>query len=261
MGLSVGLGLAVPNLSQPGIFLAATQIQSQDEESEVHIAPQDDCLAKMGDWSEPEKWAWRQICARERIDFDQRYGKPKNVDDLANDQRRILSAQFLRQILEDPRFQRYTRTAAVDIAGAYLPTLQVGNASIGALSLVDCKIGGDLYIKSVTVLRSIIISGSKIGDVSLQRIQGGNINFNASIMGDVQTQQLRITRLSFVGGSSKRLLCEFRVSVISLRSFLAGRWKRLSWMMSKATDFLLDLLRRDLSTSTTISIPACSFSA
>lgn len=222
MGLSVGLGLAVPNLSQPGIFLAATQIQSQDEESEVHIAPQDDCLAKMGDWSEPEKWAWRQICARERIDFDQRYGKPKNVDDLANDQRRILSAQFLRQILEDPRFQPYTQTAAVDIAGAYLPTLQVGNASIGALSLVDCKIGGDLYIKSVTVLRSIIISGSKIGDVSLQRIQGGNINFNASIMGDVQTQQLRITRLSFVGGQFKTLAV--RISRFSDQlAILSGR--------------------------------------
>ena len=93
------------------------QSQSQDDDPDVHLPPHDDCLAKMGNWSEPEKWAWRQICAREPIDFNKLYGKPENVDDIANDKRRVLSAQFLRQILEEPRFQPYTQTAAVDVVG------------------------------------------------------------------------------------------------------------------------------------------------
>jgi hypothetical protein len=197
-GLSISLSLAAPNASQSGGFLAADQSQSQDDDS-VHIPPQDDCLAKMGNWSEPEKWAWRQICARERIDFDKFYGKPKDVDDIANDGRRVLSAQFLRQILEDPRFQPYTQTAAVNIVGAFLPTVQIGNASVGFFSIINCKIGGDIDLYSITILRSIIITGSKVGDVSLRLIQGGNINFNTSIMGEVRIQQLSITRLSFVG--------------------------------------------------------------
>ena len=37
-----------------------------------------------------------------------------------------------------------------------------------------------------------------MGDVSLRRIEGGNIDFNASTIGEISIQQLRITRLSFV---------------------------------------------------------------
>jgi hypothetical protein len=198
-GLAISLGLAAPNISQGGDLPAVDQSQSQDD-SEVHIPPQEDCLTKMGNWSEPEKWAWRQICARERIDFDKLYGKPKDVDDIASDGRRVLSAQFLRQIFEQPVFQPYTQTAAVEIVGAFLPTVQIGNASVGFFSISNSKIGGDIDLDSITILRSILITGSKVGDVNLRRIQGGNINFNASILGDVSIQQLRITRLSFVTG-------------------------------------------------------------
>jgi hypothetical protein len=233
IGLGASLGLPALGASQNGGVLLADQSQSQDDDF-VHIPPQDDCLAKMGNWSEPEKWAWRQICSRERIDFDKLYGKQKNIDDLANDGRRVLSAQFLRQIFEDPRFQPYTQTAAVSIVGAFLPSVQIGNASVGFLSIVSSKIGGEIYLNSITILRSIIISESKVGDVDLRLIQGGNINFNASTLGDVRVQQLNITRLSFVGGQLTSLAV--RISRLS---------QQLAILYGTAQAIILDDVKSD----------------
>jgi hypothetical protein len=197
IGLGTGRGLAAPDDSQTQNSPTVNQSQSQDYGSDVHIPPQEDCLDKIGDWSEPEKWAWQQICARENVDFDKRYGKLKDLDDLAGDKRRELSAQFLRQILEEPRFQPYTQNAAVAIVGAFLQTVQVSNASIGFFSITNCKIGGDIDFDNVTILRSILVVGSKVGKVVLNQVEGGNINFNTSAMGEVSAQQLRLTRLSF----------------------------------------------------------------
>ena len=194
--LGIGLSLVAANGSPTGGVLA---------DDSVHIPPQDDCLAKMGNWSEPEKWAWQQICSRERIDFDTLYGKPRDIDDIANDGHRLLSAKFFRQILEDPRFEPYTKSAAVDIVGAFLPSLQVGNASVGFLRLTNCKIGGEIDLYSVTILIRIYFSEATLGNVNLRLIHGGNINFNTSTMNDVRIQQLSITRLSFVGGRFKSL--------------------------------------------------------
>jgi hypothetical protein len=198
IALGLGHGLAATDASQTQTSPTTNQNQSQDDDSDVHIPPQPDCLAKIGNWSEPEKWAWQQICARERVDFDKRYGKPKKIDDLASDERRALSAQFLRQILEEPTFQPYTQNAAVAIVGAFLPAVQIGNASIGYFSLTGCKVGGDIELNNITILRSILVVGSDIGDVFLNHVQGGNINFSSSTMGEVSAQQLSITRLSFV---------------------------------------------------------------
>ena len=45
-----------------------------DHTPSIQVPPQAECLAKTGSWSEPEKWAWQQICAREPIDFNKRSG-------------------------------------------------------------------------------------------------------------------------------------------------------------------------------------------
>ncbi len=69
--------MLVPAGAQPDPAQATTASGDSDGAGDlaVRIPAPPDCLAKVGNWAEPEKWAWQQICAREAIDFDERYKK------------------------------------------------------------------------------------------------------------------------------------------------------------------------------------------
>jgi hypothetical protein len=76
--LCVGLALLSPSAraeeaSKPTVP-GANDDAGADHVPPIQIPPQAECLAKTGNWSEPEKWAWQQICAREPIDFNRRSG-------------------------------------------------------------------------------------------------------------------------------------------------------------------------------------------
>ena len=93
-----------------------------------------ECVATAGDWQEPERWAWQQICARQPIDFNKRYGtlKPAPAPDaLAAETRRHLGADFLREIFEDPTYATHTQNAPIHIAGAYLKNVAIGDTTLG----------------------------------------------------------------------------------------------------------------------------------
>ncbi len=206
--LCAGLGFATPNLSFAQEDQATEDEPSQQNDSHIHIPPQHECLEKTGNWSEPELWAWTKICAREPIDFDKRYGGQrdrKDFDKLVSDSRRHLSAEFLRQILEDSQLAPYTQNAAIDIIGAFLPSIQFSNASIGSLGILYSKVGGDIYIDRTTILRNIRITGSEAGDVVLRSIQGGDFNFNNSHLGEISISEMRLSRLGLINAQAASL--------------------------------------------------------
>ncbi len=152
---------------------------SEQEPPSVSLAPDADCLAKAGHWSEPEQWAWTQLCARERIDFDKRYGTKtgaKDVQKLKSDARRRLSALFLRQLFEEPRYAAIVQKMAVHIVAAYIPDLSLRDAAIGTLR----------------------ISNSAIDNVHFSWLKGEQINFSNTTIDTFYATQLSLSRLSFV---------------------------------------------------------------
>jgi hypothetical protein len=204
---------------------AEPKADADDQQVEVHasIPPLPTCLALAGDWSEPEKWAWTQICSREPIDFDKRYGTSgrKNFDGFDSDPRRLLSAAFVRQIFENPRLAPFVQGTLIEFAGAYIPFIEVGDATIGSLTLSRSKVGGDLRLSRVTIARSLRLLSSELDGVTLFRVQGGNVEFNATTADDVSMQQLGMTRMSFVVsrlGSLKVLISRFSEQFAILRS-------------------------------------------
>jgi hypothetical protein len=163
-----------------------------------------ECLAAMGNWSEPERWAWSRICAREQVNFDIRYTTPARGGDfaqLAGDPRRLISAAFVRQIFEDSRLAAFAKDTFVVFVDAYIPSIDIGDATIGSFGLTHSKVGADMTLARVTVTRTLRIANCEIGTLALQRVQGGNIEINQAQIDSVAMTQLDLTRLSFLGVS------------------------------------------------------------
>jgi hypothetical protein len=173
--------------------------ESDDDGISIRIPPQPECLAKMGDWTEPEKWAWQQICAREKIDFDKLHNKESsgdNLDSLKSDPARLLGASFFRSLFENPQLAVFTQNAAIDITGAYIPTIQLADTTVGSLRIAYSKIDGDILFESVTILRSFRIGNSSISRVDLRRSKGGDINIFQSSLDVFYGMLLNVGRLS-----------------------------------------------------------------
>lgn len=175
----------------------------------------------MGNWSEPEKWAWQQICARERIDFDKRYNRQttrNNLNSLKSDPARRLGAGFFRELFENPQLSAFTQNAAIDVVGAYIPAIQLTDATIGSLLLLKSKVDGMISLESATILRSLRISASSVGDVNISRTKGGDINVASSRVATFHGTLLNIGRLSLVGDSK---IDEFTLTISRLSQQLS----------------------------------------
>ena len=222
---ALALLLPVPSRAQaPSVPVTvappADKAGSDDNDISIQIPPQAECLARTGNWSEPEKWAWQQICARERIDFDKRYNKETKKGDLEtlkSDPRRRLGASFFRELFESPQLSAFTQNAAVSVTGAYIPTVQLTDTSIGTLLLLNSKVDGDLTIESSTILRSVRISGSSVGDMNISRTRGGDINIATSSVSSFSGMLLGIGRLSLVNSNVET----FRLTISRLNQQLA----------------------------------------
>lgn len=96
-------------------------------------------------WSEPEEWAWGEICAGRWADFNKRPGyeklDPRNPedDDKWKNGRRTLSSRFLKDILLDEPFRSVIPHSGVRIYGAYFKD---------RINLFDKSIQRPLSIKS-----------------------------------------------------------------------------------------------------------------
>jgi hypothetical protein len=222
---TLALLLSVPACAQaasvPATVAAPQDIAGNDDDDiSIRIPPQPECLARMANWSEPEKWAWQQICARERVDFDKRYNKETTKDDLdslKSDPSRRLGASFFRELFENPQLSTFTQNAAVNITGAYIPTVQLTDTSIGSLLLFKSRVDGDFTIESSTILRSVRISASSVGDVDISRTRGGDINIANSKLDSFSGTLLSVGRLSLVNSSAAR----FRLTISRLNQQLA----------------------------------------
>ncbi|MFQ5535527.1 MAG: hypothetical protein ACE5EM_11980, partial [Sphingomonadales bacterium] len=101
----------------PGCLAAAFALMLQ---AGTAAAGTDDCLAKMGDWTTPEKWVWEQICNEKDASFSEYPdGKRHWFRDDHEDEDRLLSAAFLETILLEPSYTRVIPTHGVAIGGAW----------------------------------------------------------------------------------------------------------------------------------------------
>jgi hypothetical protein len=186
----------------------------------IPIPPQPECLAKTGNWSDPERWAWQQICARERIDFDKRYGKQTaagNLDSLKSDPARLLSASFFRELFENSQLSPFSQNAAIDVTGAYIPTIRLTDTTIGSLRLFKSKVDGGISITNATISRTLTISNSSIDDLEISRTKGGDINIANSTITTFHGLLLNVGRLSLVGSK----IDDFQLDISRLSAQLA----------------------------------------
>ncbi len=209
--------MLVPAGAQPDPAQATTASGDSDgaDDLAVRIPAPPDCLAKAGNWAEPEKWAWQQICAREAIDFDERYkknGKKPDIDSLKSDPNRRLGASFVREIFENPGLSSIAQNASIQIVGAYIPAIQLTDTTIGSLVLVDSQVG-DISVEGGTILRSFRVAGSHVGDINLSRTKGGDISISNSHSALFSGMLLNVGRLSTVGSTIGRF--ELRISRLS----------------------------------------------
>ncbi len=231
MSLNSSLTYAQP---KPGEAVASPpdNPDAEDEDVSIRIPSPPECLARAGNWTEPEKWAWQQICARERIDFDKRAkitSPPERLrtDTLKSDASRRLGASFMRELFENPQLSVFTQNASIDITGAYIPTIQLSDGTIGSLRIADSWVDGGISLESATILRSLRISKSMVGDVNLSRTKGGgDVNIASSKLSSFQGMLLNIGRLSVVSSQIDRF--ELRISRLSQQlAVLAGSFERI----------------------------------
>jgi hypothetical protein len=90
-----------------------------------------------------------------------------------------------------------TQGAPVNIIGAYIPAVDVSNASVGALRIDDSYIDDDLSLNNVTILRSVEIHRSIVDTVRLSLVAGGKITLHETSVKTFAASQLNIGRLSF----------------------------------------------------------------
>lgn len=226
--MSLFAAVAHAQRSQGTPPLSQEKTDSGDDDISIRIPAQPECLAKMGHWTEPEKWAWQQICARESIDFDKRYGKKTtkdHLDSLKEDPSRLLGASFFRELFENPQLSSFTQNTAINITGAYIPTVQLTDTTVGSLRIANSRIDGDIRFDSVTISRSFRVAGSKINSVSLSRSKGGDINIYDSTLEGFNGTLLNIGRLSLVNSK----IDNFQLTI----SRLAQQFAILSGSMNK----------------------------
>jgi hypothetical protein len=187
---------------------AATDDSGADHVRSIQISPQAECLAKAGNWSEVEKWAWQQICAREPIDFNKRSGASvpqAKLPTLKSDPSRKLGAGFIRELFESSELTSVTQSAPVNIIGAYIPAVEVSNASIGTLRIDDSYIDDHFSLSNVTIVRSVEIYRSSIKTVRLSLVAGGKVTLYETSVKSFMASQLNIGRLSFTDAYIEQL--------------------------------------------------------
>jgi hypothetical protein len=164
--------------------------------------PTKECLKKgtsNSAWSEPEHWAWTQICQRRQINFDRRYCPPNSYFDIASDgqdAKRHLSGNFIRQIFEDHTYASELRAASVYIEGATIDSIDIKDVEIGSLQLYVTKVEGDISFTNLTIGRVLTLLASKVaGRLELKNVKGGNIAIGNTTLKSVVADQLDMNRL------------------------------------------------------------------
>ncbi|MEX0288114.1 MAG: hypothetical protein AB3N14_03315 [Flavobacteriaceae bacterium] len=109
-------------------------------------------------WSEAEKWAWEEIIAGRKANFNKKYKtldpkKEEGWDSTTND--RTISAKFLSEILTDQQLSAKAYKKGVRIIGAYFKE---------TLDLKYTKLDYQLWLDDCRFMESLNLDLMKIDD-------------------------------------------------------------------------------------------------
>jgi hypothetical protein len=141
------------------------------------VAAGNDCPKIQADWTPPEQFVWRQVCAGEAADFDEgsMYGgdlDPRKPDGWGAD--RALSSKFLETILVKDPFRGSLTRRGVVIVGAYVPeNVDLEGASLQhPLELKKSRFDKEVDLQWVSSTSHIDLSGSKfVGALKMNGVQ------------------------------------------------------------------------------------------
>ena len=132
------------------------------------------------DWTEAERWAWKQIQAGAVADFNGKLGEvadPAKPEDW--DKRRTLRRRFLEAIIEPP-WREHVHRKGIRIVGALLPEEDglsldwqrvsvpweiwlVRSRIVGVVTMADAKISGLLLLESSRFEAAVIMERLEVG--------------------------------------------------------------------------------------------------
>jgi hypothetical protein len=174
-----------------------------DNATPVYVVDKTACEAKAEPkrwgWSKGEVWAWSQICSHLPVDFDEKKanecadqqakGTPKrdetynkilgalrdrSPEQLATDQSRRLSGDFLSKVFGEVALRSHTWTEPLRFAGFSTDRLVIDNASLKSIELRHAHIGSFL-IQNAAVDGGLRLENVHSGSVKINLVTAKNI--------------------------------------------------------------------------------------
>ncbi len=149
------------------------------------VLPGEQCkIAHRNNWTEQERWVWKEVCEGREADLNQREGlqhQPNNSDSWSRS--RILRPTFLESILlHEPYLRALTHRGVRIKGGWFIEPLDLSEAILTKpLSLKDCRFDGNVMLSHLETPYWISLGGSAFhGILSMHRIKvGGSLRLNA----------------------------------------------------------------------------------
>ena len=149
------------------------------------ILPGEKCkIAHRNNWTEQEKWVWKEVCEGREADLRQREGylpQPNNPDSWSRSQ--ILRPAFLESILlHEPYLGALTHRGVRIKGGWFIEALDLSEAILTKpLSLKDCRFDENVILSHLETPYWISLGGSAFhGILSMHRLKvGGSLRLNS----------------------------------------------------------------------------------
>ena len=235
--------------TSPSILRAQGTNISEKPKSGMALPGEQCRVHPLDEWTEPEKWAWKQICEGRNADFNKRPGNealdprnPKHDKKWANG-RRKLSSSFLKTILLHEPFRSAIPYRGVRIIGVYFEyNIDLRDASIERLlALHHSLFKSPVIMHRFTTTRSISFVGSKFEDtlnMDSASVGGSLFMWNAQFK-DVDLRGLKVgAQLSMNGSTFAGKLTFASVSVGSSLFMREAQFKEVDLRSSKVGDQL-----------------------
>jgi hypothetical protein len=129
-------------------------------------------------WTDAERWAWKEIFSGRAVDFNARYARradPSNPGDWSNEDRK-LSADFIKSILAEP-FVSSLQKKSIAISGARMHEDVLIESTPGDFSISDSRFDGNLFLHESHIGGDLALSSSWFG----QRIWGWHCRVDGGI--------------------------------------------------------------------------------
>ncbi|RZN18819.1 hypothetical protein CWO90_35940 [Bradyrhizobium sp. Leo121] len=173
----------------------------------VFIVDAKKCEKKASDtWSDPEVWAWQQICRHLNVDFDEkeandyadkREGKDspkrdavyrqklealrtennKNPEKLATDESRTLSSKFLAMIFGDPELRHHTWNVPLRLFGFSTDRLAIDTAALKSLDIQNAYVER-FVIQNTTLDGDLRLENSHLASIKMQLVAAKHFLLN-----------------------------------------------------------------------------------